>query len=305
MAEHKEKDEHSGVETTGHEWDGIKELNNPLPRWWLWVFYITVIWSIGYWVVYPAWPTLSGEGERGGTKGSFAWTQYKKLQEEQAEIVERRAQYLARFHDATFDEILNDSELYAFAIAGGKAAFKDNCATCHGTGGAGAPGYPNLNDDDWIWGGDLASIHQTIKFGVRMHDNAHQSMMPAYGEVLSKDEIDAVASYVVSLGSGQVSSVPADIDASSQEYAQLPTGVRIYRENCAACHGNDGRGDKEVGAPNLADAIWLKSEDGSKAAIISQIRNPKHGQMPAWEGRLDSDTIRQLTVYVHSLGGGE
>ncbi len=302
MNEHKDKDEHSGVDTTGHEWDGIKELNNPLPRWWLWIFYLTIIWSVGYWVVYPAWPTLSGEGERGGTVGAFEWTQYKKLEEEQKEIMARRSEYLERFREASFEEISNDPELYAFAMAGGKAAFKDNCATCHGTGGAGAPAYPNLNDDDWIWGGDIASIYQTIKYGIRMHDEAHQSMMPAYDGILSDAEIEAVGSYIKGLHDG--SSEPP-VEEELPALAELPLGMRVYKEQCASCHGNDARGLKEFGAPNLADAIWLKSKDGSLAAIMNQIRNPKHGMMPAWVDRLDDDTIRQLTLYVHSLGGGE
>ncbi|MCI5050221.1 MAG: cytochrome-c oxidase, cbb3-type subunit III [Rickettsiales bacterium] len=303
MTEHKDKDELSGVDTTGHEWDGIKELNNPLPRWWLWVFYITIIWSIGYWVVYPAWPTLSGEGERGGTVGSFEWTQYKKLKDEQAEIIARRSSYLERFHHAPFDEIANDPELYAFAIAGGKASFKDNCATCHGTGGAGAPGYPNLNDDDWIWGGDVESIYETIKYGIRMHDDARDSMMPAYAEMLSAEEIEAVAEYVLGLHDGSSKVTISDIDET--QLSNLSAGARIFKEQCATCHGNDGKGMRELGAPNLADAIWLKSKDSSKEAIIDQIRYPKHGMMPAWVNRLDEDTLRQLSIYVHSLGGGE
>ena len=303
MKDNHEKDEISGVNTTGHEWDGIKELNTPLPRWWLWVFYITIVWSIGYWVVYPAWPTLSGEGERGGTVGSLEWTQYKKLAEERQEILERRAEYLDRFTVASFEEISNDDELYAFAIAGGKAAFKDNCATCHGTGGAGAPGYPNLNDDDWLWGGDMENIYETIKYGVRMHDEGRQSMMPAYGDILEDEEIFAVTEYLQGLSSSESMIYPEDI--AEEEEEMLPLGARVFRENCAACHGYDAAGIQELGAPNLSDAIWLKSEDGGKEAIISQIRNPKHGMMPAWVDRLDDDTIRQLTIYVHSLGGGE
>lgn len=303
MANDKEKDEVSGVETTGHEWDGIKELNNPLPRWWLWVFYISIIWSIGYWIVYPAWPTFSGEGERGGTKGVLEWTQYRKLKEEQAEITARRSGYLKRFHKADFKEIANDPELYNFALAGGKVAFKDNCATCHGSGGAGAKGYPNLNDDDWIWGGDMASIYHTIKYGIRLHEEARQSSMPAFAGVLKDDEISAIADYVKGLHDGD-SSIVAD-DITPEQLAALSAGARLYHQNCAVCHNNDGRGKRELGAPNLADAIWLKSEDGSKQAIINQIKTPKHGMMPAWINRLDEDTIRQLTIYVHSLGGGE
>lgn len=286
----KERDELSGVETTGHEWDGLKELNNPAPRWWLWVFFITVIWSIGYWIVYPAWPTLSGNGERGGTVGNFGWTEYKKLKDEQAEITARKGEYLAKFHGADFQTIQNDPELYAFAIAGGKAAFKDNCATCHGSGGAGGPGYPNLNDDDWIWGGTMDDIYQTLRYGIRSgNPDARESMMPAFGEVLSEQEIGQVADFVLTLHTGVNDQLP---------------GYAVFQENCAACHGEDGHGIREMGAPNLSDAIWLKS-DGSKGAIMSQIKNPQHGVMPAWVDRLDDDTIRQLTVYVHSLGGGE
>lgn len=291
MSDDKKKDidKHSGIETTGHEWDGIKELNNPTPRWWLWVFYVCIIWSIGYWVMYPAWPTLSGEGERGATPGTEKWTQYKELKNEQAEIRDRRAKYLARFHKADFDEILNDPELYAFAVAGGKSAFKDNCATCHGTGGAGSAGYPNLNDDDWIWGGKPEEIHETLKYGIRSnHEDERFSQMPAFGDILNEEQIYDVANYALSLsGKGEYS----------------VNGELVYKEQCASCHAVDGTGLKEFGAPNLADSIWFYGE--TKGAIISQIKNPKHGVMPAWSNRLNEDTIRQLTIYVHSLGGGE
>lgn len=286
----KEIDQHSGVETTGHEWDGIKELNNPAPRWWLWVFYICCIWAFGYWVVYPAWPTLSGEGVRGGTAGTFEWTQYKKLKEEQQEITDRRGEHLKKFQKSSFEEIQNDEALYNFAIAGGKAAFKDNCATCHGTGGAGGAGYPNLNDDDWLWGGTIDDIHQTISYGIRSnHEETRISEMPAFGEMFDAKQTEAIATYVLSLSKG--GEAPEE-------------GATLYAENCAACHGDAGQGMREMGAPKLADAIWFYSE-GNKEAIMAQIKRPRHGMMPAWSGRLDEDTIRQLTIYVHSLGGGE
>ena len=286
----KEIDQHSGVETTGHDWDGIKELNNPAPRWWLIVFFITCIWGFGYWVVYPAWPTLSGEGERGGTKGTLEWTQYSQLKEQQADIIARKAKYLAKFQNSSFDKIMNDPALYAFAVAGGKSAFKDNCATCHGTGGAGSKGYPNLNDDDWLWGGDIAAIYKTIKYGVRSnHEETQVADMPAFGEILSSSDIDAVAQYVVSLSKGG-------------DYSEK--GANHYKENCASCHGADGKGLKEFGAPDLADSIWFYSE-GDVTSVASQIKLPKHGMMPSWVERLNEDTIRQLSIYVHSLGGGE
>lgn len=286
----KEIDKHTGVETTGHEWDGIKELNNPAPRWWLIVFFICCIWSFGYWVVYPAWPTLSGEGERGGTKGNLGWTQYSQLKQQQADIVARKAEYLEKFRGSSFEQILSEPDLYAFAIAGGKAAFKDNCATCHGTGGAGGNGYPNLNDDDWLWGGNIDAIYQTIKYGIRSaNDETRVSEMPKFAGMLADKDIDSIATYVEGLSKGQ---------NVSEE------GAALFKTNCASCHGEDGKGGREFGAPNLADSIWLYS-NGEKAKIASQIKSPRHGLMPHWIGRLNDDTIRQITVYVHSLGGGE
>ncbi len=284
-----DRDEMSGAETTGHEWDGIKELNLPAPRWWLIVFLLTVIWGVGYMVVYPAWPTLSGEGNRGGTPGTAGWSSYSELSDSQQEIMTRRAAYLADFREASYDDILADPGLFEFARAGGGAAFKDNCATCHGTGGAGAPGYPNLNDDAWIWGGTHADIEASIAYGIRSaHGETRVSQMPAFGDLLSAEEISAVTGHVLSLGGG---------DSST------PLGAQIFSEQCALCHGEAGHGNRDLGAPNLADAIWLYG--GTAGEISTQIRSPRHGQMPAWSGRLDADTIRQLTIFVHSLGGGE
>lgn len=281
MVENKEKDSLSGVETTGHDWDGIKELNNPAPRWWLWVFFVTCIWSFGYWIVYPAWPTLSGN-----TKGTKGWTEYKKLQEEQAEITARRGEFVAQIKQKSLEEIQKDPELYAFAISGGKAMFKENCAACHGTGAAGQKGYPNLNDDDWLWGGKLEDIYHTIKVGIRStHPDTRSSQMPAFGKdgILKKDQIEAVADFVLD--------------------GKNPQGAIVFKENCAACHGAEGKGGRDVGAPNLKDAIWLYG--GTKDDIMRQVTNPKHGVMPTWEARLPDEVIKQLTIYVHSLGGGE
>lgn len=283
-----EIDKVSGVETTGHEWDGLKELNNPLPRWWLWVFLFTCIWSVWYWVEYPAWPTVEGH-----TEGSLGYTQEKELAEKQGDIMKRKAAYLDRFEEASYPEILEDGELYAFATAGGAAAFKDNCATCHGTGGVGAKGYPNLNDDDWLWGGTLADIEETINYGIRFqHDETRLSQMPAFGRggLLKKDEIEAVTDYVLSLSGGE----------KKQSFAM---GERVYKEQCMTCHGEDGKGDQSVGAPNLTDRIWLYG--GDRKTVYETIYYARAGVMPAWTNRLDKNTIRQLTVYLHQLGGGE
>ncbi|MFO0388372.1 MAG: cytochrome-c oxidase, cbb3-type subunit III [Alphaproteobacteria bacterium] len=284
MTDKKEIDSHSGIETTGHEWDGLKELNNPAPRWWLIVFAITCIWAVGYWVVYPAWPTLSGN-----TQGTAGWTQYKKLAEEQAEISARRGEFAAKIKAHSLEDIQKDPELYAFAVAGGKTIFKENCAACHGTGAAGGKGYPNLNDDDWLWGGTLNDIYTTLKVGVRStHEDTRTSQMPAFGATLKREEIEAVAKHVLSL---------AGNDKGNAE------GAALFATNCSSCHGTDGKGGREFGAPNLADAISLYGSD--KASIMQQIYNPRHGVMPSWESRLPDKTIKQLTIYVHSLGGGE
>ncbi len=293
MTDHKnnEVDQHSGTQTTGHEWDGIKELDTPMPRWWLLTFYVCIIWAVGYWYVYPAWPTFGGEGIRGGTVGASDWTSYKQLEESQAEIVARRAVYQSQFDSAPFAEIKQNEALFAFGMAGGKAAFGDNCATCHGTGGAGASGYPNLNDDDWLWGGTIEDIYTTIRYGIRAnHEETRYSEMPAFSEMLDADDIDVIADYVVKTSAGAA-------DAGSS------TGAEAFAENCAACHGDTLKGMHDFGAPNLSDSLWLYGS--SKDDIVAQIKKPKHGLMPSWEGRLDASTIRQLALYVHSLGGGE
>lgn len=283
-----EIDQATGVETTGHEWDGIKELNNPAPRWWMIVWILTIVWSAGYFVVYPAWPTLSGH-----TKGAWEWTQYKYLRDSQKEIIARQESYLERFRQADFNTVMNDPGLYAFAIAGGQAAFKDNCATCHGTGAAGGIGYPNLNDDDWLWGGKIADIYQTLRFGIRSgHPEMRDSQMPAFGKdgVLNRDDVGAVTDYVLSYSTGK-------------KLATYEKGATVFAENCAACHGDAATGGREFGAPNLTDAIWLYG--GAREQVYNSVFNAHAGVMPAWEGRLPQDTIRQLAIYVHSLGGGE
>lgn len=290
MKDKKEIDQISGVETTGHEWDGLKELNNPAPRWWLWVFLITIVWAVGYWVIYPAWPTLSGH-----TKGSLNWNQYKKLNEEQAEIAVRQQAWLEKFRAASFEEIKNDPELYEFARAGGAVAFKENCSACHGTGAEGRKGYPNLNDDDWLWGGKIGDIYHTLKVGVRSsHADARISQMPAFGKdgMLKREEIQDLAEYVFLLSHS---------DAAKSEASMR--GEKLFTANCASCHGDRGQGGQEVGAPKLNDALWLYG--GTKQEIARQIADPRHGIMPTWENRLSEDTIRQLAIYVHSLGGGE
>ena len=278
------------VGTTGHEWDGIRELNTPLPRWWLWLFYATIIWSIGYWVFYPAWPLVSSY-----SRGVWNWNTRSSVATQVAELQQERGPMMAKLAAASLKEIETTPQLLDFARALGKRAFADNCAPCHGAGGAGARGYPNLIDNKWLWGGSLAQIEQTITHGVRAGDDAgHQGAMPAFGRdnLLKPDEISAVADYVRSLAG-----LKADPGAG-------PTrGAKIFADNCAACHGPDGKGNREFGAPNLTDNIWLYAPD--KKTIMDGIINGRGGVMPAWGGKLDDATLKALTVYVHTFGGGE
>ena len=281
-------DDISGVETTGHEWDGIRELNNPMPRWWVWTFYMTILWAIGYTIAFPAWPLISGS-----TQGLLGWHSRADFVAETQDAKAAQNVYLDKIASSSLENIQADSELMQLAVAGGAAAFKINCVQCHGSGAEGGNGYPNLNDDDWLWGGTTNDIYTTIMHGIRFTEDADTriSEMPAFGEMLKSNEIREVAAYVVSL-TGTVR------DASMVE-----PGARIFADNCASCHGDDAKGNRDMGAPNLADAIWLKAhgEDG----IVAQIRMPKHGVMPAWGERLSDTTVKQLTLFVHSLGGGE
>ncbi len=284
-----EIDDVSGVETTGHEWDGIKELNNPLPRWWLWTFYACIIWSIGYVIYYPAIPLIEGS-----TMGISGVTNRSLLHEELARVDASKAGMVSKIDSTGLEDIRGNDELFRFAVAGGSSLYKVNCSQCHGSGAQGAPGYPNLNDDDWLWGGDLENIYLTIKHGVRNDDDddARQSEMPAFGDdVLEPAQIADVTQYVLQL--------------SSQEHdaTAAKSGAAIYAENCAVCHGDDGKGGREFGAPNLADALSLYGNTAD--TIAAQIAKPKHGVMPAWGQKLTEAEVKQLTVYVHSLGGGE
>ncbi|TDH35925.1 cytochrome-c oxidase, cbb3-type subunit III [Pseudohoeflea suaedae] len=284
----KHVDEVSGVETTGHVWDGIRELNNPLPRWWLWTFYATIVWAIGYVVLYPAIPLVSGN-----TKGMLGYSSRGDVAQELSAAKAAQGVLVEQIAQTPISEIEANPELLQFAIAGGSAAFKVNCVQCHGSGAQGFEGYPNLNDDDWLWGGSIDEIYTTITHGIRngQDDDARFSEMPAFGDMLEPGQIREVAAYVASL-----SGTPSD-------EALVEPGKVVFEENCVACHGDNAQGDKEFGAPNLADAIWLYN--GTEAGIASQARNPKHGVMPAWGSRLGDATVKQLAVFVHSLGGGQ
>lgn len=277
-------DEETGTETTGHSWDGIEELDTPMPRWWLWTFYACIVFAVGYAIYYPAWP--------GATSGAFGGTLRQNVVADIAEHAEGQSEWRDKIAAATLEDIRRDSQLLTFANSAGKAAFGVNCSQCHGSGAQGFVGYPNLNDDAWIWGGSLDDIYHTIKHGVRNEDadDARWSEMPAFGEILEKEEIADVTQFVMALGA-----LEHDVDAAAR-------GSDIFTENCAACHGDAGEGDPEQGAPRLNDAIWLFGGDAEH--ISSQINQPAHGVMPAWGLRLDDTTVKALAIYVHGLGGG-
>jgi cytochrome c oxidase cbb3-type subunit III len=290
MTDHNDIDKVTGTATTGHEWDGIKELNTPLPRWWIITFYACIVWAVGYWIVYPAWPLVSGY-----TSGVLHYSSRADVAVELANLEKIRGEKMVTLGAASLADIEKDPALLALARARGKAVFGDNCAPCHGSGAAGAKGYPNLNDDDWLWDGSLDQIKQTIEFGARSgHAKAHEGAMLAFGRdgMLKSDEIVTVANYVRSLSG-----------LSTRQGYDPVAGRKIFAENCVSCHGDAGKGNQEVGAPNLTDKIWLYGSD--EATIIETITNGRSGVMPAWNGRLDPSTIKAMAVYVHSLGGGQ
>ena len=285
-----EIDEETGVGTTGHEWDGIKELDNPMPRWWLWTFYATIVFAVGYMLYYPAIPLLEGS-----TMGISGTTNRSLLKVQMASVEAGRQEKVALLAQTDLEDIGKNEDLTRFASAGGASLFKVYCTQCHGSGAAGGPGYPNLNDDDWLWGGDMAAIYTTIAHGVRNgeDDDNRESQMPAFGVdgVLDKDQIASVTEFVLKL--------------SKQDHDEklVDAGSAIFAENCAACHGENGMGDRELGAPNLADAISLYGN--TRPTIRAQITKPKQGVMPPWVDRLGEAAVKQLTIYVHGLGGGE
>lgn len=285
-----EKDAITGTEIRSHKWDGIQEMDNPLPRWWLYVLYATIAISAVYFVLFPSIPWLTGY-----TKGILGYTERHALEADLAAHRASQAGYLDRIAAATPAQIREDAELLNFALAGGKSAFADNCAPCHAAGGAGRAGYPNLADDDWLWGGSLEAIQTTLLHGVRwtQDDDTRVSDMPRFlaDEILTTEQIADVTQFVLSLVN------------RAEDPAAVTRGAPIYAEQCVACHGAKGEGNQELGAPRLSNDIWLYG--GSPEVLAAQIGNPQQGVMPAWVGRLDESTIKMLTVYVHSLGGGQ
>ena len=275
-------------ETTGHSWDGIEEYNKPLPRWWVWVFYLTIIWGIWNTIAYPAWPMLTG-----ATEGYKGYSTRAEVAADIAAVDEANAAINAKLVATDLTEISSDNELNTYAANAGRAVFLTWCAQCHGSGAAGAKGYPNLLDDDWLWGGDIEAIHESVSYGIRneQSDMARYSEMPAFGDMLEESEIDQVVNYIMSLS------------GAPQDALMVDAGAVVFEDNCSSCHAEDATGDIFQGAPNLKDAIWLFG--GDFETIKATVTDSRFGVMPAWEGRLSEAEIRAVSAYVHQLGGGE
>lgn len=291
MADKREVDQATNTETTGHEWDGIKELDTPMPRWWLWTFYACIVWAVIYSILMPAWPLVNG-----ATPGLLGFSSRVNVATELEEVADSRAPMSARLMEMELDEVKSDPEMERFAMAGGGAVFRNHCSQCHGAGGQGAlGGYPNLLDDDWLWGGTLAEINQTITHGIRYDadPDSHFSQMPAFGDILEPEEIDNLVEYVLSLSG-------ADHDA-----AMAGSAAEAFLDNCSACHGEDGKGMVDLGSPNLTDGIWLYG--GDRESLHSTITYSRYGIMPSFSlnNRLSESDIRKAAIYVHTLGGGQ
>lgn len=277
--------------TTGHEWDGIREYDNPMPRWWLWTFYATIVWAIGYVILYPAWPLING-----ATTGLLGYSSRGEVAAKIAAVNERNAPLANRIVELDLADIMGDELVggtNGFAYNSGKATFFTFCAQCHGAGGAGNVGYPNLLDNDWLWGGDITEIYETISHGVRADEDVETrySEMTAFAELLSRDDIRVLVQHVRKI-SGQ----------EYEDYAEA-SGEELFLDNCSGCHMEDGTGDSFGGAPNLTDAIWLYGGDAE--TIKETITNARFGVMPAWSNRLTETQVRSVAVFVHAQGGGQ
>lgn len=298
----------SQAQTTGHVWDGdLQELNNPLPVWWTYTFYVTIVFALVYWVVYPSWPIGKGflpgvstitYKNAEGKEESWHWNTRSKLLLETQQATSAQKRYFDKMAALPYDQITKDPELNSFVLSAGKAVFSDNCAACHQAGGQGKIGFfPNLTDDDWIYGGSPAEINESITKG-------RHGYMPPFAEALSGAEIDDLANYVASL-----SGLRADA-------AKAARGKDLFHSHAAACyycHNHDAKGRKDIGSANLTDKVWLwadvpaAGDDAGKVAAIRKVIEAglDRGVMPPWEGRLSKQQIKLLTVYVHELGGGK
>jgi cytochrome c oxidase cbb3-type subunit 3 len=285
-----ERDPYSGYTTTGHDWNGIKELNAPIPRIVLWFLAVTHIYAVIIWVLYPAWPLVWTY-----TKGLLGGDQQTAVETSIAIADAARSDWVNAIATEDFDTIRANPDLMARAVATAEPIFGQNCQVCHGAGGMGGPGFPRLSDDIWLWGGMAEDIETTLHYGINSpHPDTRYAQMPAFGRdgLLSIAEITTLTGYVQTLGAGVTPDDPSD-------------GAVLFQENCAACHGEDAKGLEGIGAPNLTDDDWIYG--GDAASIRLGLLNGRQGVMPAWETRLSDAEIRMLSLYVeglHTKGAG-
>lgn len=278
------RDPHSGYLTTGHDWNGITELNSPVPRpvwWFLGVTHVAALLIILLWPAIPLWFTA--------TTGLLGTNQYVEVDAKVAEAIQARSVWTDQIAALPVADIQADPALMAKVRGTGATLFGTNCAACHGTEAMGGPGFPNLTDADWTWGGSPDEIMETLRVGINVdHPDSRLSQMLAFGhdEILSRGEVALLVPHVIGLSNPET---PTD-----------PAAVALFSDNCAACHGDDAKGVPDLGAPNLTDDIWLYG--GDAASVRETLWNGRQGQMPSWESRLSETDRKILTLYVLSLG---
>lgn len=287
--DHVERDPVTGRMTTGHEWNGIKELDTPIPRVVLFFLAAGTLFAIGYWLLMPAFPV----GWWGYTKGLLGIDQRQVVTQQVQEAAAERASWTSRIEQASFAEIAADPALMRHVRETGRPLFADNCAVCHGTNGRGGPGYPNLSAGAWLWGGDPKTVAETIRVGINSTGkDTRTAQMLAFGRdgVLDRTQVLAVSAYVRSL-SGQA--------LSEADQARLPAGKGVFAANCVSCHGADGKGSRDLGAPDLTDSVWIYGGDAQ--SVYASVQSGRQGHMPHWEGRLSPADIKLLALYVGTL----
>jgi cytochrome c oxidase cbb3-type subunit 3 len=281
----RERDPLTGHQTTGHEWDGITELNTRVPRAVWWFIGITHVWALLIWILFPAWPLIHTY-----TKGILGIDQQERVEKDVRALRLARADWVDAIERRSFDEIRADPQLMDVVSKTGPVLFADNCSGCHGAQAQGGPGFPSLTDRAWLWGGDDETILETLRVGINsQHPETRVSQMLAFGRqgILASQDIRAVAAYVMSLSGTQVD---PDLRAA---------GKAIFAENCTSCHGEDAKGLQEMGAPDLTDAFWLYGGDAQ--SIFRTVHGGRQGWMPSWEGRLSLADRKILTLYIQQV----
>jgi len=277
------RDPHTGYLTTGHEWNGITELNTPVPRVVYFFLILTALFAVVYWILMPAWPLGSTY-----TKGLLGIDQRTSVAASLKQAALDRAAWTTRIDKASFAEIQSDPQLMAIVRQTGRTLFGDKCAVCHGRNAKGGKGFPNLTTSSWLWGGTPEAIAETIRVGINSaHPNSRSSQMPAFGRdgMLPRADIENVVAYVRSLSN------PGDAPPD-----RIAAGKKVFADNCVACHGESAQGNTDMGAPNLTDPFWIYG--GDLDSVFTTVWGGRQGHMPTWEGRLSELDRKILTLYL-------